>query len=619
VGQHRGTGKVAAPPRRLAAVLVTLGLVASGLGLPAWAVQPTSPPPAVDEQVPAPDAAVRDETASAAIVPEATVPDDADPADDRPDPAAERAAAEAAAEATRREAVAAAERRLADADAALARARVAAEQARAHGRAADGRVALAEAAIVPAVVMRRDAEAALTEAERAVRAAERQLQVARTEVTRLRGAIVEAERELDLARDRLTERLVRAYKDGSVAADAAVAITVVREARSPSEVATALKLLETAALASVAQVETAIDALAQLASELHAADADVTAAEVALGARRGDQADAAAAVLAAEADVEAAEEQAASRRLEADRVEEGVLAALGRALDAEVERAAVGVAVEAELAAAEDAYATALADAARIAGSATVSVDPPSDHSSDDTRAGEPGTRPDDGDAPSATAPLAPEREWDPTIGERVTEPADADADLEQRQRWLANRRGALEVARSIPQADRRAADDWVCPVEGSTFVNDWAFPRSQDRRHEGTDVFAPRGTEVRAPTDGVVVLLDPIDTYDGTTDLGGITITLERDRERFYLAHLEALDPELRPGDEVEAGQVVGWVGSSGNARGTPPHLHLGWYVEAAAVNPWTSLTLACGEDGGSPVARRTATAADGAGPRPV
>ncbi len=50
--------------------------------------------------------------------------------------------------------------------------------------------------------------------------------------------------------------------------------------------------------------------------------------------------------------------------------------------------------------------------------------------------------------------------------------------------------------------------------------------------------------------------------------------------------------------GRRVEAGQALGTVGTSGNAVGTPPHLHLGWYVDDVAVNPYPTLALVCDRD---------------------
>lgn len=172
------------------------------------------------------------------------------------------------------------------------------------------------------------------------------------------------------------------------------------------------------------------------------------------------------------------------------------------------------------------------------------------------------------------------------------------EASPSQRREWLANRRAALARAASLPAEARWVKPDLVCPVEGATFTNDFHYPRSHGRRHEGTDVFADTGTPIRALAAGVVTKVDATDHFDGDHDLGGISVSFETDVGRFYAAHLHRLADGLTVGDEVTAGQVVGYVGRTGNARGTPPHLHLGWYVDDVAVNPWPSLALACGPE---------------------
>lgn len=137
------------------------------------------------------------------------------------------------------------------------------------------------------------------------------------------------------------------------------------------------------------------------------------------------------------------------------------------------------------------------------------------------------------------------------------------------------------------------------CPVEGGRFVNDWAFPRPGGRSHEGTDVFAPRGTTVVAVADGQVTAIDRHDSHDVgevSGDLGGLTVTLVTpEGERWYYAHLDAIADGLEIGAAVTGGQELGTIGDSGNARGGVPHLHLGRYWRDTPVNPYPSLALAC------------------------
>ena len=125
-------------------------------------------------------------------------------------------------------------------------------------------------------------------------------------------------------------------------------------------------------------------------------------------------------------------------------------------------------------------------------------------------------------------------------------------------------------------------------PVQGVTFAqvaDTWGAPRSGGRRHEGLDIFAPRGTPVVAATEGVV-------TRVGTNRLGGNVVwVLGPGGHRHYYAHLDRYAEGLSAGDRVVPGTVIGHVGDTGNARGTPPHLHYGVYGSNGAYNPYPLL----------------------------
>jgi murein DD-endopeptidase MepM/ murein hydrolase activator NlpD len=145
--------------------------------------------------------------------------------------------------------------------------------------------------------------------------------------------------------------------------------------------------------------------------------------------------------------------------------------------------------------------------------------------------------------------------------------------------------RQAVRVVRLI----RAPTPVWLpVPVEGvepSQLANTWGAARSEGRRHEGIDIFAPRDTQVLSATPGIVL-------RRGWNRLGGRTISiLGPGGQTHYYAHLEGYDdPAL--GDWVEAGEVIGYVGDSGNAQGTPTHLHYGIYESGGAVNPYPRLT---------------------------
>ncbi len=127
-------------------------------------------------------------------------------------------------------------------------------------------------------------------------------------------------------------------------------------------------------------------------------------------------------------------------------------------------------------------------------------------------------------------------------------------------------------VVRHPPPAlrPRLAADGYVFPVFGpSSFSDDFGAPRAVTGWHHGNDVFAPLGAPVLAVADGSLFLV-------GWNDVGGNRLWLRDTRgNEFYYAHLSAFSPLAFNGSEVRAGDVLGFVGATGDAVGTPPHLH--------------------------------------------
>ncbi|MCC6319087.1 MAG: M23 family metallopeptidase [Gemmatimonadaceae bacterium] len=101
-------------------------------------------------------------------------------------------------------------------------------------------------------------------------------------------------------------------------------------------------------------------------------------------------------------------------------------------------------------------------------------------------------------------------------------------------------------------------------------------------RRHHGIDIFAPRGTPALAATDGYVRSISP-------NQLGGNVVWLSDTvrGQTLYYAHLDR--HHVRAGDQVKAGDTLGFVGNTGNARTTRPHLHFGIYRRGMGpIDPW-------------------------------
>jgi peptidoglycan LD-endopeptidase LytH len=128
--------------------------------------------------------------------------------------------------------------------------------------------------------------------------------------------------------------------------------------------------------------------------------------------------------------------------------------------------------------------------------------------------------------------------------------------------------------------------DTIICPVQGgSAYGNTWGAPRSGGRRHQGVDMLAPTGTPLQAVVSGMV-------TQAPNNRLGGLTVSVHGDNgNRYYYGHLSAYEGEPR---RVEQGEVIGYVGDSGNAQGTP-HLHFEIHPGGGvAVNPYPSVRAA-------------------------
>lgn len=128
-------------------------------------------------------------------------------------------------------------------------------------------------------------------------------------------------------------------------------------------------------------------------------------------------------------------------------------------------------------------------------------------------------------------------------------------------------------------------------PVHGVShkqLTDTWGAARSRGRSHEGIDIMAEKGTKVYSTTDGVVASLQG-------NNLGGTVIWIKGPAGSWhYYAHLSKHKAGLREGQPIHKGDLIGYVGNTGNARHTAPHLHYGIYLSGkgrGAVNPYPYL----------------------------
>jgi peptidoglycan LD-endopeptidase LytH len=124
-----------------------------------------------------------------------------------------------------------------------------------------------------------------------------------------------------------------------------------------------------------------------------------------------------------------------------------------------------------------------------------------------------------------------------------------------------------------------------TCPVPGSTFVDTWGAPRSGGRSHEGVDMMAGFGTHIYAPASGNVEFR--------TVSTGGLSFYVYGDNgDTYFGTHLQGYEGANR---HVSAGELIGYVGDSGNAAGTP-HLHFEIHPGGGGpVNPYPATAAAC------------------------
>ncbi|HEX4566902.1 MAG TPA: M23 family metallopeptidase [Vicinamibacterales bacterium] len=141
-------------------------------------------------------------------------------------------------------------------------------------------------------------------------------------------------------------------------------------------------------------------------------------------------------------------------------------------------------------------------------------------------------------------------------------------------------------IPTSAPESKDLVARHLTIPVQGvdpDKLVRSYHDARTGGREHEALDILAPRNTPVVAVEDGTVAKLF-------LSKLGGNTIyQFDPTREyAYYYAHLERYADGLKEGEPIHRGQVIGYVGTSGNAPKNTPHLHFAVYRLSAEKRWW-------------------------------
>lgn len=142
--------------------------------------------------------------------------------------------------------------------------------------------------------------------------------------------------------------------------------------------------------------------------------------------------------------------------------------------------------------------------------------------------------------------------------------------------------------------------DRFPVPSANVEFQDTWGARRSGGRRHRGTDILGERGTPIVAIADGIV-------TFMGIQRLSGYTVKVDHgDGWSSAYLHLNNDEPDADNGDggaetafapwlvegaHVRAGDVIGYLGDSGNAERTTPHLHFELKFDDEKINPFPYL----------------------------
>ncbi|THC40811.1 M23 family metallopeptidase [Massilia sp. Mn16-1_5] len=198
--------------------------------------------------------------------------------------------------------------------------------------------------------------------------------------------------------------------------------------------------------------------------------------------------------------------------------------------------------------------------------------------------------------APSANPPAAAASAPTGTASDRLVQTDLSDADLPIRPAPQTTTATASSGTPALTAGGSMPAKLLV-PVEGVPYAkltDTFDQPRGQERHHEALDIMAPTGTPVRAAGDGKVVKLF-------NSKPGGITLYQfdPQEEHAYYYAHLDKYADGIKEGMQVKRGDLLGYVGATGNADPSAPHLHFAvvaltpekqWW-KGTPVNPYPLL----------------------------
>ena len=156
---------------------------------------------------------------------------------------------------------------------------------------------------------------------------------------------------------------------------------------------------------------------------------------------------------------------------------------------------------------------------------------------------------------------------------------------------------GALLIASITPA---HASPNYAFPISGCAVT----YARAH-HNYPATDILTKKGCKFVAPTSGVVDEVNHVDKFSWKTnkgaDRGGLSISIVGDDGvRYYGSHLSKIPTEMVPGFRVNVGDIIGYVGNSGDAKGLATHLHFGiswptpagiWWVRRGELYPWKYL----------------------------